>query len=186
MTLFEELLGRLARMLDAAGIPYMVIGGQAVLIHGEPRFTMDVDITLGVGVESIGAVLETLEANALRALPADPAAFVRQTHVLPVQNSHSTQRVDVIFSDTPYEKAAIGRGIQKSIAGTSVRFIAAEDLLIHKLVAGRPRDVEDAQGVWERNKKTLDTGYIEKWLKQFAMLEGLTRLPADWKQIRSR
>jgi len=30
----------------------MVIGGQAVLLYGEPRLTRDIDITLGIGVES--------------------------------------------------------------------------------------------------------------------------------------
>jgi hypothetical protein len=37
--MFQALLVRLARALDSAGIPYMVIGGQAVLLYGEPRLT---------------------------------------------------------------------------------------------------------------------------------------------------
>ena len=37
--MFETLLARLAGALSAAGIPYMVIGGQAVLLYGAPRLT---------------------------------------------------------------------------------------------------------------------------------------------------
>ncbi|MGC9445266.1 MAG: hypothetical protein ACP5E9_10130 [Candidatus Methanospirareceae archaeon] len=37
----------------------MVIGGQAVLLYGEPRLTRDIDITLGLGVEHL-ATLEAL------------------------------------------------------------------------------------------------------------------------------
>jgi hypothetical protein len=37
--LFEEILSRIARELDSGGLPYMVIGGQAVLRYGEPRLT---------------------------------------------------------------------------------------------------------------------------------------------------
>ena len=46
--MFEKLLKRLAVALDHVGLPYMVFGGQAVLLYGEPRLTRDIDITLGV------------------------------------------------------------------------------------------------------------------------------------------
>jgi len=55
--MFESLLERIATALDAAAIPYMVIGGQAVLVHGEPRLTRDIDITLGVDIDRLGQVL---------------------------------------------------------------------------------------------------------------------------------
>ena len=42
--MFTELLKKLARGLDSAGIPYMVFGGQAVLLHGEFRVTRNIDI----------------------------------------------------------------------------------------------------------------------------------------------
>ena len=43
--MFQKLLKRIARELDRIKIPYMVIGGQAVLIYGEPRLTKDIDIS---------------------------------------------------------------------------------------------------------------------------------------------
>ena len=46
--MFERLLQRLSRELEARSITYMVIGGQAVLLYGEPRLTRDIDITLGL------------------------------------------------------------------------------------------------------------------------------------------
>lgn len=44
--MFQALLQQIARGLDSRGIPYMLIGGQAVLLYGEPRLTRDVDVTL--------------------------------------------------------------------------------------------------------------------------------------------
>ena len=38
----------------------MVIGGQAVLLYGEPRLTRDIDITLGVGVRELNKLKETI------------------------------------------------------------------------------------------------------------------------------
>ena len=51
--MFERLLSRLAAALDSAKIPYMIIGGQAVLLYGEPRLTKDIDITLGINDSDI-------------------------------------------------------------------------------------------------------------------------------------
>ena len=36
----------------------MVIGGQAVLLNGEPRMTRDIDVNLGVDIDRIDSALE--------------------------------------------------------------------------------------------------------------------------------
>ncbi len=54
--MFQNLLARLGRALERARIPYMVIGGQAVLLHGEPRLTRDIDVTLGVDSGALARV----------------------------------------------------------------------------------------------------------------------------------
>jgi len=35
----KELLWRIAKMMETLNVPYMIIGGQSVAVHGEPRFT---------------------------------------------------------------------------------------------------------------------------------------------------
>ena len=34
--MFQQLLEQIAVELDSRSIPYLIIGGQAVLVHGEP------------------------------------------------------------------------------------------------------------------------------------------------------
>ncbi len=58
--MFAEILSGIGTALDRAGIPYMVIGGQAVLVHGEPRLTRDIDITLGVDASGVPRILGAL------------------------------------------------------------------------------------------------------------------------------
>ena len=55
--MFEKLLKRLAAALESEKIPYMIIGGQAVLLYGEPRLTRDIDVTLGLGTEHLPKLL---------------------------------------------------------------------------------------------------------------------------------
>lgn len=164
--MYKELTSAIARSLDGKGIPYMVIGGQAVLVHGEPRLTRDIDIALGTGPEGLGLVLEAAEELGLETLPEDVRAFVERTMVLPASHADSGMRVDFIFSSTPYERQAIGRASVIDMEGTPVRFASPENLVMHKLFARRPRDLEDAKGVILKNPG-LDRDYIRGWLEQF-------------------
>jgi hypothetical protein len=65
-----------------------------------------------------------------------------------------------------------------------VPFASAEDLLIHKLFASRPRDLEDAVGVVRRKGSVLDWPYVEHWIGSFADLPGHEALPLKLRQIR--
>jgi hypothetical protein len=169
--MFGALLERLGRELDARAMAYMVIGGQAVLVHGEPRLTRDIDITLGLTTDSLGAVLEAIGSVGLEVLVPAPEAFVRDTWVLPCEDASSGIRVDLMFSFSAYEQQAIARSVAIPMGSTLVRFAAVEDLVIHKLVAGRPRDIEDARIVLQKNPG-LDRDYVRRWLHEFESATG--------------
>ena len=64
--MFTKLLKKIAIALDQKGIPYMVIGGQAVLLHGEPRMTRDIDITVGITTEQIDPNLRCHSGNSIK------------------------------------------------------------------------------------------------------------------------
>lgn len=164
--MFEALLQQIARGLDSLGIPYMVIGGQAVLVYGEPRLTRDVDVTLGAGPEKLPAILDWVGKTGWQVLADSPADFVERTLVLPCLESASGIRVDLIFSLSPYEAQAVQRARQITVGNTQVRFASPEDLVIHKFVAGRPRDIEDVRSVLLKNP-ALDADYVRRWLREF-------------------
>jgi hypothetical protein len=65
---FREILKKLSVQLDKNEIPYVVIGGQAVLLYGEPRQTNDIDITLGLDVDQTAHVLEVVKSLELNVL----------------------------------------------------------------------------------------------------------------------
>lgn len=188
--MIEELLKEIARTLDKARIPYMIIGGQAVLVHGRPRLTQDVDVTLGVDTDWFQRVLNCCRALKFSPLRKDPERFVTQTKVLPVADSKSGFRVDFIFSNTPYEQQAIRRATVLRLDGYPVRFASAEDLIIHKVLAGRAIDLEDVKAVLLRKGSRLDKVTIRKWLKLFVRAVGNDRdLLTTWdrlcKEVRS-
>lgn len=160
-----ELLGRIAQSLDSHGIPYMIVGGQAVLVYGEPRLTKDIDVTLGVGPDRLGDLLPIITALGLRPL-VDPETFTRQTLVLPCEEDDTGHRVDFILSFSEYEREALQRTRATPIEGVAVRFASPEDVIIHKMVAGRPRDLEDVASVAAKTP-ALDLDYVSRWLRAF-------------------
>jgi hypothetical protein len=164
--MFQTLLCKLAEAFEKNNIPYMVIGGQAVLVYGEPRMTKDIDVTLGVGPDHLEKIVELVKEMELTVLVSQPAEFVQKTMVLPCQDSKSGVRVDLVFSFSPYEQQAMKRVKRIPILDHEVRFASPEDLIIHKIIAGRPKDLEDARVVLAKNPD-MDKAYIERWLQDF-------------------
>jgi len=164
--MFYQLLEQIARGLDERHIPYMVIGGQAVLLYGEPRLTRDIDITLGVGPERLDDVLALAQTSGWRVLIEKPNEFIQRTMVLPLEDPQSSIRIDFIFSFSPYERQALGRVRHIRIGSVAVCFAAPEDVVVHKIIAGRPRDLEDVRSILLKNPK-LDLAYVRDWLREF-------------------
>lgn len=164
--MFEKILSRVAEALTKRTVSYMIIGGQAVLRYGEPRLTKDIDVTLGLGVEGFQTIMDAVAELTLRVLVEDPEAFVRKTMVLPALDEDSGIRVDFIFSFSEYERQAIERAVSVRVGNATVKFASLEDVVIHKMVAGRPRDIEDVRSILLKNPQ-YESDYIDRWLSKF-------------------
>ena len=182
---FSRFIARLSEELAARQLPFMLIGGQAVLLHGRPRLTEDIDVTLGVDPSGLPRVREVCDALDLQPLPREIETFVRDTFVLPARQAETGIRVDFVFSTTPYERQAIDRAVRVMLGGGSVPFATAEDLVIHKLFAGRARDWEDALSVVRRKGHELDWAYLDHWAREFAGVPGREDMPQRVARLRA-
>lgn len=166
--MLAKLIRRIAEALDRARIPYMIIGGQAVLLYGRPRLTRDIDITLGIDTNDFARLSSVCEGLALRILPESPSDFVRQTGVLPAEDPESRIRVDFIFSFSEYERQAIDGAKRVIMDDYPVRFASCEDIIVHKMVAGRAVDIEDVRHLLAKNREQLNYDYLRRWLSEFS------------------
>ena len=175
--MFQRVLSKISKALGEASITYMVIGGQAVLQYSEPRFTNDIDVTLGIGADQTTKMLALAKAQGWRILVENPEAFIQETMVLPVEDTETHIRIDFIFSWTSYEQNAIARS--SIIAGSEssdIHYATKEDIIIHKMLARRARDLEDIKNILLANQ-TIDHAYIETCLKTFEVDLGISILP---------
>ena len=168
--MIEELIKKIAQCLDQDEIPYMIIGGQAVLLYGTPRLTRDIDITLGIDTDKFQLIEGVCRKLELKILSENPEEFAKETKVVPAEESKSKIRVDFIFSFTEYEAQAIKRAKKVLMNDYPVKFASCEDLIIHKMIAARAIDAEDVRNILIKNNKSIDLEYIRRWLSEFSRL----------------
>lgn len=182
--MLEKALLNITSLLNRHSIPYMIIGGYAVVYHGENRFTEDIDITLGVDKSYLEELISFLNDDfSIRV--ENPAEFVEDTNVLPVWDNRNSVKVDLIFSFIDFERDAIERAETARIDNEEIQVISAKDLVIYKLIAGRERDIEDAKWVLEKKGEEIDIGFIDKHLQEMSHLLGRNDIYKNWKELKS-
>jgi hypothetical protein len=167
MTAIEEALAELSGSLEGKRVPYMLVGGLANAIWGEPRATLDIDVTVWVDEQQVPDLVAFLRAS-FRVLVPDPVTFIRDTRVLPLESTTGV-RVDVIFGLLPLERQAIERARRLAIAGTEVRVCTPEDLILMKIVSDRGRDLDDAKAITRRRAESLDFAYLEPRIRALSV-----------------
>ena len=178
MTTQEEALVGLAGFLEREGVPYMVIGGMANIIWGEPRATLDIDVTVWVAEPQLPSFVNRV-AESYTVLVEDALPFIGRTRVLPLETA-SGVRVDMVFGLLPFEEDAIRRAKDIPIGGTNVRFCTPEDLLLMKIISDRERDLSDARALVLRRWRELDVDYLEPRITELSRLLERADIEQRW------
>jgi hypothetical protein len=176
-----------AEFLSQNEITYVIIGGLAVQIWGRERLTVDADMTIHASLEAGAAPLVQLITGKFRSRSPDPLQFAKRNRLILIKASNGID-VDISLSMPGYEDNLFARAVAFELEpGKSVNLCSAEDLIIHKAVAGRPQDVIDIQGVVYRQGEKLDLEYIRFWLDQFSQLlenrEVAERFESAWRKF---
>jgi hypothetical protein len=165
---FAELLIDLAAALAGLSTPWYVFGAQAALMWGRPRLTTDVDATVRLGGISTDAVVRALGSHGFSLSIQADLDFVQRARVLPLRHERSGLALDLVLSGPGLEDLFLERAIFVDVAGTAIPFISPEDLIVTKVLAGRPKDIEDIRGVLAERGALLKAGQIRDTL---ALLE---------------
>jgi len=139
---------------NAAGLPYVVIGGFAVIAHGYFRATNDSDLLVPDGPETDAAVLRFIELIGARRFGDGKvltAADVAGAHHLRVDSRHGV--IDIMRGGLPpldFETVS-ARSIEGSWRGQPFRVAALRSLVGFKRLAGRGQDRVDLEKLERAN-----------------------------------
>ncbi|MCI0620384.1 MAG: hypothetical protein L0387_01695 [Acidobacteria bacterium] len=152
-------------VLDEIHVRACLIGGLAVQRWGQPRQTLDVDLTMVVQLETEEQVVDNL-LSVFRPRISDAREFALTRRVLLLEASNSVG-LDLALGISSFESTTVERSSRYEFGpGFVFPTCSAEDLLVHKCFAGRERDLADAEQVIVRNRKILDLHYVRHWLNE--------------------
>jgi hypothetical protein len=133
--------------LRSVGAEPVVIGALAAMRYrNEPRATTDVDFL----VTSLDGVAEVLAAEglAVREVRDDDGnpyvVFARGDGI----------EIDALLTETDYQHEAHARAVDG--------YLTVEDVIVHKLIAWRPRDRDDIDSILAAGHR-LDREYVDRW-----------------------
>lgn len=158
----------------------MVIGGVANAVWGEPRVTLDVDITVAATAAEAPKILKALGAQVKRA-PDDPVDFA-EYGVLPFIHANGP-KVELAFGMASYVHQAVERAVEINILGVPVRFCSAEDLVLHKIISERRKDQDDVDGIFRHRKAALDREYLDPRVHELAVVLERPEIEERYRQL---
>ncbi len=139
---FKELLSILAKH----EVRYLVIGGYAVMLYSEPRWTRDLDLWIALDAANAAAVYAALREVGAPLAGLTAADFSEPGYYY--QMGYPPMRVDVMMAipGVDFEEAWERRKTVMA-GGQPMHFISREDLIAAKLASGREQDLRDVEAL---------------------------------------
>jgi hypothetical protein len=148
------LLLRVAKALERARVPYALVGGYAVALHGAVRGTVDVDLVIRLREADFlraERALLTLGLQSRLPLTASEVFRYREEYIRNrsltawsfINPALPSELVDVVLTED-LARMTVER---VKVSGQPVRVASLEDLVRMKRASGRPQDLEDVEAL---------------------------------------
>jgi hypothetical protein len=169
-------------ILEPFRLPMALMGGLSVAIWQHPRATRDVDLLLDLGSLPAEAILQTFQGKGLHARRQPPILQIGPSRILQLlyepAGTFLELQVDLLFADSEYQRQALTRRVPATLPGLGLEIsvLSCEDLILHKLLAGRLLDKADVIALLRANRAALDLVYLQSWIDRL-------RLTAEWSPL---
>ena len=168
---YLDVLNTAIEALSTPPLPYCLIGALALGAYGRPRATHDVDLLILTDSATSHSYLDPLRAKGF-AVASDWHEGNPMARDVVMRLKHTSAPdfpLDLIFATSPLHKNALDRRKLIDLHGTRVSISSAEDLILLKLSAGRPRDFDDVMGIVGNASAPLDLDYLWSWAERLGL-----------------
>jgi hypothetical protein len=168
--------------LAALNVPVALMGGLALAVWQHVRSTRDIDFLVAIGGMSPEELVRHLASAGLRpkrkplTTTLGPLRIVQL--VCDVRDSLIEIQVDLLLAESEYHLEALSRRrtAQLPEIDEPVFVLSCEDLVLHKLMAGRMIDRADAVALLRANIDVLDLGYCRQWISKLKISDDADRV----------
>ena len=175
----------LMEWLRGEGISGAVIGGVAASILGKPRLTRDVDAVILADDAGWDHVLDSSAAYGLAPRVDDALDFARRTRILLLRHVATGVDLDISLGALPFEREAVERSMLVDVGSVQIQLATAEDVIVMKALARRPRDIADIEGILDV-RSDLDLVHIRRWLREFSSVLEMPEIQEDFERLLRR
>lgn len=161
-------LKALAAALKTVPARSMIIGGVAVIAHGVPRQTVDIDATIAGPDLELEDLLAALSKQDIHPRIDNAIAFAQQRQILLLRHEPSQTPLDISLAWLPFEEQALARAREFDFGGVRVPIVAAEDLVVYKVIAWRGRDQADIERLVMARHDEIDLNRVRARVREFA------------------
>ena len=159
-----DLLADLARGFGELGVRWFLFGAQAAILHGSTRLSADVDVTVDLGARRGRDLVDALSRHGFTLRVPDAEGFVDATRVVPLVHRASRMPLDIVLAGPGLEERFFARATERRVGDVPVPVVSAEDLVAMKILAGRPRDMEDVASIL-RTRRDIDVDAVRTVLR---------------------
>ncbi len=168
---------RIVDLLERERVVYTFIGGVALSAWAVPRATFDLDLTIALEddlvvpllrrAEAAGFVVDAQFLSGFR----DRIAGMEHVHFF-LPAGQSLLAVDAFLGRTPFTRSVLARRVAVDLGRGPVYVCTAADLVLFKLVAGRPKDTVDVRNV-VAVQGVPEPDHLRRWAKELHVEERL-------------
>ena len=145
------------------------------------------DATVLVEPQQVDALLGGLAGHGIVPRSPESRSIATQHRVLLLWHERSSMPLDLVLGGAGIEEEFCARARIHDLGGAKIPVISAEDLIAAKILAGRPKDLEDVRAILHVNRKSLDFELVERTLRRFEqaldrsdLLASLSQLSSQW------
>ncbi len=162
--------------------PVAVMGGIAVAAWGHARATRDVDLLIGIDAAQLDVLLQRLAGTGVRAKHQPPVVTLGPLRLVQLlyepPGTFVDVQIDFLLAESAYHRTALSRRVALDLPGVAVEIFAltCEDLILHKLLAGRILDRSDVAALLRQNRTSLDRAYLLHWARELKLNKDLSEV----------
>lgn len=172
------------RPLNKLGLRYVVSGGVASILYGEPRFTNDVDLVLFLRHDDIHRLAEAFPSPEFYVPPEEVIAVELAR---PAKGQFNVLHVDTGFKADIYTTGrddfnawAFRNSRMLEFKGEMVRVAPPEYVIVRKLEflreGGSDKHVRDIRSILKVSGEQIDRAALDEWIQ-------LRGVEAEWRKV---